>query len=192
MKVFFYLAFFLAFPGCKISNKRHFGSADSRDNNAAVDSKDAVILGKDVPGEVLDGMGKGPGTGGNVPGLSTEIKAKLSKCYPQWEKAFANKDGMFDIRQVSLDVEKLKRSNLELAGTNPEVVFIDITASSKISQLNITMGNPKALYCLDISANKSVNRLDIRYICGAKLGIIEIEGAKVKRINSVEYCDAGK
>lgn len=179
-----------------MNNKRHFGSSDSRDNNSAVnpavESEDTVILGKDVPGEVLDGMGKGPGTGSNVPGLSAEIKAKLSKCYPQWEKAFANKDGMFDIRQVTLDVDKLKRSNIELAGTNPEVVFIDITASSKISKLNISMGNPKALYCLDISANKSISRLDIRYICGAKLGTIEIEGGKVKRINSVEYCDAGK
>ncbi len=139
-----------------------------------------------APGKGLPPADKTPAP--KYPELPPELKVKLAKCYAQWEKIIWDKDTLIDIRQVSVDVDKLKSSNIQLAGSKAEVVFVDITAASKISKVNLSLENAKALYCVDIKAEKVIDRLDIDYVCGAKVGVLQIEAAKAKRVNVREIC----
>ena len=152
------------------------------------DAKDTT--GKDVPpapGKDVPPAAKTP-PAPKYPELPPELKAKLAKCYAQWEKVIWDKDTLIDIRQVSVDVGKLKSSNIQLAGSKAEVVFVDITAASKIEKVNLSLENTKALYCVDIKAEKVIDRLEIDYVCGAKVGVLQIEAVKAKRVNVREIC----
>ncbi len=150
--------------------------------------KDPVDPGKTppVPGKEPAEPAKTPAP--KYPELSAELKAKLSKCYVQWEKLIWDKDTLVDIREVSIDVDKLKSSNIQLAGSKPEVVFVNISASSKIKKVSLGLENEKALYCVDIKSEKTIDRLDISYACKAKVGILQIEAAKAKKVNIKEVC----
>jgi hypothetical protein len=185
-------------------------SADGTDSSdAVVEPTDYVIVDEGIDGGSIDNIGKagtkpaddGNGKGtppapgketpppvtGKPPVLSDELKGKLAKCYPQWEKDAAGTN--YDIRQGKVDVDKLKASNIQLTGDKPEVVFVDISSSSKIEKVKLSLENAKGLYCLDISADKGIEHLDILYVCGAKLGLVDIEGGKAKKVNIKEICD---
>lgn len=203
--------------GGKKGDDRIFGSLsasfDSYDGatagsgDAIVGSDDTVILG-DVDGTMIGNIGKGTtGTEGDgkgttpppattpgketppakTPDISDELKAKIAKCYPQWSKDTSGT--AYDIRQINVDVDKLKKSNIQLTGTKPEIVFVNIAATGNIELVNLSLENAKGLYCLDISADKSIKKLDIAYICGAKLGLVDIEAGKAKKVNIHEVCD---
>ncbi len=192
-----------------------FSSKTSPDNPSSADGTiqagDSVIISEGIDGGTIDDLGKkaslpveakptgkesnpptpetpAPTPTAKSPELPDGIKAKLAKCYPQWDKGGASKDLTYDIRQVTIDVEKLKSSSIQLTGSKPEVVFVDISSASRISKVSLSLENTKGLYCLDISADKSIEYLDVAYICGAKLGVIEIEGGKAKKVNIREFC----
>jgi hypothetical protein len=185
----------------------------SSEDAVIVPDEDTVVIDKDVDGGIIDTMGKGgkgeepateppapgketpppgketppPGKEPKAPELPKELKDKLAKCWPQWDKAAAGEK--YDIREVNVNVDKLKKSNIQLAGDKPEVVFVNITSASSIEKVSLALDNAKGLYCVDIKAEKSIERLDIAYVCGAKLGLVDIEGGKAKKVNIREVCD---
>jgi hypothetical protein len=207
----------LLFLSCKGKNSgddRQFGSLTasfgsktygqgSSDDAIAVPTEDTIIIDKDVDGGIIDNVGKGgkgedPGKETPPPGKDTpvppkapelpkELKDKLAKCWPQWDKAAAGE--RYEIREVNVNVDKLKKSNIQLTGDKPEVVFINITSASIIEKVSLALENAKGLYCVDIAAEKSIEYLDIAYVCGAKLGLVDIEGGKAKKVNIREVCN---
>lgn len=123
------------------------------------------------------------------PTLPAEIQAKLSACYPQWERLPWAKDTMVDIREFKVDVQRLKASHFQLAGSNPEVVFIDISSQKQIARVSLSMMNKNALYCVDIDAGKAINKLDLVSVCGSKLGVVTIDaGRKARKVTMSEIC----
>jgi hypothetical protein len=183
-----------------------YGQGSSEDA-VVVPEEDTIVIDKDVDGGVIDSMGKG-GKGSEVeappgketpppgkeppappkaPELPKELKDKLAKCWPQWDKAAAGEK--YDIREVNVNVDKLKKSSIQLTGDKPEVVFVNIASASRIEKVSLALENAKGLYCLDIAADKSIEYLDIAYVCGAKLGLVDIEGGKAKKVNIREVCN---
>jgi hypothetical protein len=176
-----------------------YGQGSSEDA-VVVPEEDTIVIDKDVDGGVIDSMGKGgkapepetppskdPPAPPKAPELPKELKDKLAKCWPQWDKSAAGEK--YEIREVNVNVDKLKKSNIQLAGDKAEVVFINIASASYIEKVNLALDNAKGLYCLDIAAEKSIEYLDIAYVCGAKLGIVDIEGGKAKKVNIREVCN---
>jgi hypothetical protein len=66
---------------------------------------------------------------------------------------------------------------------------VNIASASRIEKVSLALENAKGLYCLDIAADKSIEYLDIAYVCGAKLGLVDIEGGKAKKVNIREVCN---
>jgi hypothetical protein len=178
------------------------GSEDA----AVIPEEDTIVIDKSIDGGIIDAIGKGatkpentdPGKGTPTPGKDTpppaktsdlpdDLKIKLAKCWPQWDKGAAGEK--YDIRQVNVNVDKLKKSNIQLTGDKAEVVFVNIASGSYIEKVNLSLENAKGLYCLDISAEKGIEYLDIVYVCGAKLGLVDIEGGKAKKVNIREVCN---
>lgn len=123
------------------------------------------------------------------PALPPEIQSKLAACYPQWEKLPWDSDAMIDIRSFTLDVQKLRKTNLQLAGSTPEVVFVKIESATRIAKVSLSMMNKKALYCVDIDAGKVINKLELVSVCGAKVGTVSIDSGRVaKNISFREVC----
>lgn len=123
------------------------------------------------------------------PVLPPEIQARLAACYPQWEKLPWAGDTMIDIRNFNLDVQKLRKTNLQLTGSNPELVFVKIDSATRIAKVSVSMMNKKALYCVDIDAGKVINKLELVTACGAKVGTVSIESGRVaKNISFREVC----
>lgn len=183
-----------------------YGQGSSEDA-VVVPEEDSILIDQGIEGGMIDNIGKGAtkpiegngdGKGTPPPGKETppppkapelpeELKIKLAKCWPQWDKGAAGEK--YDIRQVNVDVDKLKKSNIQLTGDKPEVVFVNIKSASYIEKVGLSLENAKGLYCLDISAEKSIEYLDIAYVCGAKLGLVDIEGGKAKKVNIREICN---
>jgi hypothetical protein len=123
------------------------------------------------------------------PALPPEIQSKLAACYPQWEKLPWANDAMIDIRTFTLDVQKLRKTNLQLAGSTPELVFVKIDSATRIAKVSLSMMNKKALYCVDIDAGKVINKLELVSVCGAKVGTVSIDSGRVaKNISFREVC----
>lgn len=122
------------------------------------------------------------------PELPAELKAKLAKCAPQWENIVYDKNTLIDIREVKIDASQLNSSRIQVSGDKPEVVFVSMSSSQYISQVELSLQNPKALYCVDVEAVHSVECLDLSYVCGSKLGTTQIEAAKVKNVTIKEFC----
>ncbi|HET9238972.1 MAG TPA: hypothetical protein VFO10_17065 [Oligoflexus sp.] len=123
------------------------------------------------------------------PSLPPEIKAQLAACYPQWERLPWASDAMIDIRTFTLDVQKLRKTNLQLAGSNPEIVFVKIESATRIAKVSLSMMNKNALYCVDIDAGKVINKLELVTACGAKVGTVSIDSGRVaKNISFREVC----
>lgn len=123
------------------------------------------------------------------PSLPAEIQAKLAACYPQWEKLPWAAETMIDIRNFNLDVQKLKKTNFQLSGNNPEVVFVKIDSASRIAKVSLSMMNKKALYCVDIDAGKVINKLELVSVCGSRVGTVSIDSGRVaKNISFREVC----
>ncbi|HYX35537.1 MAG TPA: hypothetical protein VE954_20770 [Oligoflexus sp.] len=192
------------------SDDRQFGSLSASfgsktygqgsEDAVVIPDEDTIVIDKNIDGGVIDAIGKGgpkpeenPGPGKETPPpakgpeLPDALKVKLAKCWPQWDKGAAGEK--YDIRQVTLDVEKLKKSTIQLTGDKPEVVFVSITSASYIEKVSLALENAKGLYCLDITAEKGIEYLDIAYVCGAKLGLVDIEGGKAKKVNIREVCN---
>jgi hypothetical protein len=209
---------FVSCKGKNSGDDRQFGSLSasfgsktygqgSSEDAVVVPDEDTIIIDKNVDGGVIDNMGKGgkgeepakePGKETPPPGkeppappkapeLPKELKDKLAKCWPQWDKAAAGEK--YEIREVNVNVDKLKKSNIQLTGDKPEVVFVNITSASYIEKVGLALDNAKGLYCLDIKAEKGIEYLDIAYVCGAKLGLVDIEGGKAKKVNIREVCN---
>ncbi len=179
----------------------------SSDDAVVVPEEDTIVIDKGVDGGIIDSMGKGgkgeepskeppaPGKETPAPGkeppktpeLPKELKDKLAKCWPQWDKAAAGEK--YDIREVNVNVDKLKKSNIQLTGDKAEVVFVNITSATYIEKVNLSLENAKGLYCVDIKAEKGIEYLDIAYVCGAKLGLVDIQGGKAKKVNIYEVCN---
>jgi len=179
------------------------GSEDA----VVIPSEDSIVIDEGIDGGVIDSMGKGslppegngkdtpppgkdtppPPPPAKTPELPDDLKAKLAKCWPQWDKGATSEK--YDIRQVNVDVDKLKKSSIQLTGDKAEVVFVTISSASSIEKVSLALENAKGLYCLDISAKKEIEYLDIAYVCGAKLGLVDIEGGKAKKVNIREVCN---
>jgi hypothetical protein len=123
------------------------------------------------------------------PSLPPEIKAKLSACYPQWERLPWANDTMVEIREFKVDVQRLRASHFQMGGSNPEVVFIDIQAEKNIAKVSLSMMNKNALYCVDIDAGKAINKLDLINVCGSRLGVVTIDaGRRARKVTTTEIC----
>lgn len=123
------------------------------------------------------------------PVLPPEIQKSLAACYPQWDKLPWAGDTMIDIRNFTLDVQKLRKTNIQLAGSNPELVFVKIDSATRIAKFTLSMMNKKALYCVDIDAGKVINKLELVSVCGAKVGTVSIDSGRVARgISFREVC----
>lgn len=201
------------FGSIKVSPNTN-GALNSGDVDVQAD--DSVIIAQGVPSSELDKVGQGlptteSGTSIAVPGakapnppsgdagtgkaatpnaqdLPADLKAKLTKCYAQWDKVIWNKNALVDIREVSIQVDKLKSSNIHLAGATVEIVFVDIKASNEVEKVKLSMENKSALYCVDIQAKKEIEQVDISNICGAKVGVLQLDTAKAKKVNITEFC----
>lgn len=123
------------------------------------------------------------------PQLPPEIQARIAACYPQWDKLPWAADTMINIRNFALDVQKLKKTNLQLTGTSPEIVFVSVESATRIAKVSLSMLNPKALYCVDIDAGKVINRLELISVCGARIGTVTIDSGRVtKNVSFKEVC----
>ena len=120
------------------------------------------------------------------PQFGDDVKAKLAKCYPNYDKGALDKDAVYEVRELKLDTEKLKDSNIELAGDKLEVVFVELLSATKIRNISMSLLNPKALYCVDIKAAAEIENMEVRYIKGAKLGTIGVDADKAKKVSIVE------
>ncbi len=122
------------------------------------------------------------------PELSAELKAKLAKCAPQWESIVYDKNTLIDIRELNFDATQLNGARIQLGGDKPEVVFVNLSSNQAISQVALSLENPKALYCVDIEAAKAVECIDLSYICGSKLGMTNIDATYVRNVNIQQFC----
>ncbi|WP_141732042.1 hypothetical protein [Oligoflexus tunisiensis] len=201
------VALLLSCSGKNSSDDRGFGSLSASfgstdygqgsEDAVVVPSEDTIVIDKGIDGGVIDSLGKGvitpdEGKGDGketpkTPELPKDVQDKLAKCWPQWDKGAGTET--YEIREVNVNVDKLLKSNIQLTGEVAEVVFVNIVSASSIESVNLALDNAKGLYCLDISAAKYIEHLDIAYVCGAKLGLVDIESGKAKKVNIHEVCN---